>query len=851
MGTVGGDATIDPSGLAPAMAATVTLGERPRSDDLVLDVAEARIAAKLFGTTTDVTVGRYRLLDVVGRGGMGVVWGAWDPELERKVAIKLVDPLRTDARDRLLDEARALAKVSHPHIVPVYDVGLVEDRVYIVMEWIVGENLRGHLRERRSTREIVDCYAQAARGIAAIHAAGLVHRDFKPDNAVIGGDGRVRIVDFGLAREALAVASPAGTPRYVAPEQLSGEAVTAAADQYALCVALREAFDGRELPRWLGAIIARGGAERPGDRFATMDELVAALGRDPARVWTRRIIAVAMVAGIAIAFAVGRAASTESAASACSSGDAAAVPASTRGRIATHLDELGSFAAAERAPLLAMFDASDRSRGETQHDACVAHERGELPTEMYERRLTCLARARGSLVAAAEILEHATTDTFPDARVAAASVVDPRSCVAVDQSLVPAPLASQLPAVRAAETAIERARIVTTAATADSRQVAEDARKLAESTAYAPVIARALLVEGRAQMVAADDRARATLERAMRAGFAARDDATAIEAYARMVFAAIHVDGSNQVDGTTVIDAVAARLDPNEAFARLLLVNSLAIAKLAAGDRTGARVILEGAMREWRRVDAFELASIPQNLALAVDDPVRSVALLGEARDRVVRLVGSEHPRVSELDQLRTMFRDLEHARAELDGVCKRFAPHLASDRAECEYEAGWLADEAGDRAAAVAHFAAVGTGANAGANANAIDPSRIAIAHAMSSTMTADAAAALERQARDARASANAPWPRILVADTFMAAARGFESVRDLAGAKRCWHAASELYAAVAIPFTARRLARARTALAVLTHDAETARAALAWYEHVGGYSDVIARLHAIADDR
>jgi hypothetical protein len=403
-----------------------------------------------------------------------------------------------------------------------------------------------------------------------------------------------------------------------------------------------------------------------------------------------------------------------------------------------------------------------------------------------------------------------------------------------------------LQAVREADATIERARIVATAARPEATRAAEDARKLAEGTSYAPVIARARLVEGRAYMIAGDKRARAILDIAMRAGFAAHDDATAIEAYARMVFVAIHLDDASRVDGTTVMDAVAARLGPNDVFARLLLVNNLAVAKQAAGDRAGARALLESALSEWRRVDDYELASIPQNLALAVDDPARSVALLGDARASVVRLLGSDHPRVSEIDQWRAMFRDLEHAREDVDGACRRLAtmfPHLVAERADCEYEAGWLADEAGDRVAAATHFASARTGIS--------DPSRAAVANAMASPMTAAAAATLERAGRDARTTADTPLPRILAGDQYMAAARGFEIARDVAGARRCWQAASELFAAAAIPFTARRLARAQAALAVLGRDPTFARKALAWYERVGGYANTIAELRVLAGER
>jgi hypothetical protein len=423
------------------------LGERDDDDDIAYDVAQARIAAKLFGAAREVTVGRYKLLELVGRGGMGVVWGAWDPELERRIAIKLVDHLRPDARDRIVGEARALAKLSHPNVVPVYDVGVVDDRVYLVMEWVVGETLRAYLREPRDVREIVEVYSQAARGLGAVHAAGLVHRDFKPDNAMIARDHRVRVLDFGLARADLGdQRDVAGTPRYMAPEQLAAKPPTPAVDQYALCVSLREALEARgAVPRWLAAIIARGTAANPEDRFASMDELVRALGRDPARIWRRRIVAGVALAATAAAFVVGRAAKTDP----CSGSDADVMTAETRARIAAHLDALGPFAAGERAPLLASLDKHERGRRLMHRNSCVAHDRGELTTAFYERRLTCLSRARSSLSVAAEILEHATATTFPDARVAAGALVDPASCARVDQSLVPPPSPEQLPAVRA------------------------------------------------------------------------------------------------------------------------------------------------------------------------------------------------------------------------------------------------------------------------------------------------------------------------------------------------------------------------------------------------------------------
>src|SRR5258705_13339694 len=130
-----------------------------------------------------VKLGRYHLLELVGAGGMGVVWGAWDPELERRVAIKLVKATLQARRDRMLREGQALAKLSHPNVVPVYDVGVVDDQGYLVMEWVRGENLRAYCKQPRTVREIVSVYRAAGEGSFSAHSAGLIDSDFKPDNA--------------------------------------------------------------------------------------------------------------------------------------------------------------------------------------------------------------------------------------------------------------------------------------------------------------------------------------------------------------------------------------------------------------------------------------------------------------------------------------------------------------------------------------------------------------------------------------------------------------------------------------------------------------------------------------------
>ena len=146
------------------------------------------------------TLGRYLLLDCVGTGSMGMVYAAYDPELDRKVALKLMRVGGEEARSRLLLEARALARVSHPNVLSVFDVGSVEDQVFVTREFVAGTSLSRWLRQwPRPLQEVLPVLLHAGKGLAAAHAGGLVHRDFKPDNVLVGEDGRVHVADFGLA----------------------------------------------------------------------------------------------------------------------------------------------------------------------------------------------------------------------------------------------------------------------------------------------------------------------------------------------------------------------------------------------------------------------------------------------------------------------------------------------------------------------------------------------------------------------------------------------------------------------------------------------------------------------------
>jgi eukaryotic-like serine/threonine-protein kinase len=295
------------------------------------------------GVASDLTpgasIGKYRLDRVLGSGGMGVVWAAFDPDLERPVAIKVlrsIDGVVT-LRTRLLREARAMARLKHPNILTVYEVGTDRNRDYIAMELIDGADLDAWLRTRPPRAEILAALFAAGRGLVAAHDAGLIHRDLKPHNILRGRDGSVYVTDFGLARgqieegaevvqQPIAVAATAvasgsyprgvdsvldspltqtgvliGTPAYMAPEQFSGRAPDPRSDQFAFCITAWEALTGArpfagstldelraaasggvpaappDLPPRIATVLARGLAADPAARWPDMHVLLREL----------------------------------------------------------------------------------------------------------------------------------------------------------------------------------------------------------------------------------------------------------------------------------------------------------------------------------------------------------------------------------------------------------------------------------------------------------------------------------------------------------------------------------------------------------------------------------------------
>src|SRR4029079_8340202 len=296
---------------------------------------------------------------------MGVVYGAYDPELDRKVALKLIKPgqgVKDTARARLLREAKAIARLQHPNVIAVHDVGVFEEQVFLAMEFVAGGTIKSWLAaQNRSWREILDVFVAAGRGLAAAHAAGLVHRDFKPDNVLLDKEHRPRVVDFGIARQAgsgddelagetgdiisqdgtetlrdssgkhaLATLTKTGTwvgtPAYMAPEQFLGERGDEKSDQFSFCVALYEALYGerpfagddmlsisvnvtteqlrplpkdRGIPTWVRRVIMRGLRATPSERWDGKPALIAALSTGPVGQIRNRLIAGGIAAVVA------------------------------------------------------------------------------------------------------------------------------------------------------------------------------------------------------------------------------------------------------------------------------------------------------------------------------------------------------------------------------------------------------------------------------------------------------------------------------------------------------------------------------------------------------------------------
>jgi tetratricopeptide (TPR) repeat protein/tRNA A-37 threonylcarbamoyl transferase component Bud32 len=445
-------------------------------------------------------MGRYVILEPVGRGAMGTVYAAYDPHLGRKVALKLLHGARAggerldELRLRLLREAQAMAKLSDPNVVAVHDVGSHQGDLFVAMDFIQGMNLRAWLEERsRSWRDVLDRFLQAGRGLAAAHRAGIIHRDFKPENVLIrAADGRVCVTDFGLARTLETPANEAdpslatgsalmgsvtlsgvvvGTPAYMAPELFSGGAADTRADLFAFCVALYEALygerpfpgrsvaeieaairagdirrprEGTKVPAWIRRALVAGLRPEPERRPPSMNALLHLLA--PRRA-LHRVVLLALLAVLGgLAFLLYRAA--ERRAELCRGGErrlAGIWDSPRRGQVhAAFLGTGRAHAADAWSRVSPVLEGYARGWVSAHRSACEAtHVHGEQSEATLDLRMQCLERRLRGFSMLLEVFERADAKTTAEALAAAhglddfAGCADPQRLVQVPEPIHP------------------------------------------------------------------------------------------------------------------------------------------------------------------------------------------------------------------------------------------------------------------------------------------------------------------------------------------------------------------------------------------------------------------------------
>ncbi len=507
-------------------------------------------------------VGHFTILERLGAGGMGVVYAAYDVELNRKVAIKLlrVEPGSDQSigRARLMREAQAMAMVDHPNVVTVFEVGRHRGDVYIAMEFIDGETFGSwRTRTRAGWREVLDVLGRAARGLVAAHAQGLVHRDFKPDNVMVGRDGRVRVMDFGLVRsdaepgstpepfdadadtgvgepELTRAGSMLGTPAYMAPEQFERVATDARTDQFSFCVTLWEAlFDerpfagdsilalgmhvtegtrrpvpkGAKVPTWLLRVCERGLSTDRSERFESMQALLDAIESGRRRATRRRAaLGVASVALVSSAVWVGNVVDERRRVQACEAAGTAIDGVWNDGaqsRLRDAFEPLGEETSARTlASASALLDDMASAWSGARTEACLrSRVRGEWSEEVEERALWCLDEQRrtvaSTLGAVAESHEPAVLLQFVPALSELGGVDDCLDEDALRVRTLPPP--SERPRVEGLRD--ELAELDALLLTAQFEAAVESARAIdarPDAASWAPVHAELSLRLGRA-----------------------------------------------------------------------------------------------------------------------------------------------------------------------------------------------------------------------------------------------------------------------------------------------------------------------------------------------------------------
>ncbi|WP_307734618.1 tetratricopeptide repeat protein [Pyxidicoccus parkwayensis] len=586
------------------------------ADDSTVSKAEADVSTAPL--ERGATLSRYVVLERIGAGAMGVVYAAYDPELDRQVALKVLRPEGRQVEElrlRLVLEAQSLARLSHANVVSVFDVGTHGDCVFLAMELVDGVTLAEWLRTPRSWQEVLRVFGEAGRGLAAAHAAGLVHRDFKPANVLVGKDGRARVTDFGMARPlnratgatsravpgvAASTVSPLaspltrtgallGTPAYMAPELLDGRRADALSDQFSFCVALHEALygvrpfegfsleevaraalegrvrpvpRGTKVPAWARRAVLRGLKPHPDERHPSMERLLKALAPPPRRVWAR----VAALAGATSLL-----------------GAAVAWPLAhrTEARCAQETEKLeGAWGSVRREQVRAAFlatgvpvaaeawekaaevlDAHASQWRTLRTEACVMSH--EQPASNAWQTAACLDARLWQLAAVTDVLKKADAQTVLNARKLVASLEGLGACrEAPELSTRPQPPDALHPRVDAA-----RRKLADAEAQREAGRYAEGLKLTSALLAdiqgldYKPLEAEVLLAQGQFQSQNSSPKdAENTLYKAIFAAEAGRDDETAARAWSLLLWV-VGVQTSRGADVERILQHARAAVD--------------------------------------------------------------------------------------------------------------------------------------------------------------------------------------------------------------------------------------------------------------------------------------------------
>ncbi|MBV1858600.1 MAG: serine/threonine-protein kinase [Nannocystaceae bacterium] len=522
----GSEPPVEHDSQATADTATVSLSNSDKAAP-----EERRMAHK---------IGRHVVLEEVGRGGMGSVYRAYDPKLQREVALKQLraKSLGEEGRARFEQEARAMASLSHPNVVSVYDVEALDDgQLVLVMEYVDGPTLRAWSRQTsRPWQDVLTPFLDAGRGLWAAHKAGILHRDFKPANVLVTPE-ISKVTDFGLAKRAKDFSGASlsgsrdnwedtgdddltragevmGTPRYMAPEQHHGKDLSPAVDQFAFCVALWEAltqappYSGRKLarqkakgppewptacgPRWLGDALLRGLSPKPDDRWPSMDALLTALSRDPSRRRSQIIRGAVVVALMGAAGGATYAARSDSP-SPCSGSElhlenewGGATREAVRSGM-TSVDVIYARALSVRVDK--RLDRYAQAWIEGHRAACEATVRKQHSAALRDLRMGCLDRGRIAFGAIVDLLVRADVDVLRNVDTMLDELPEVARCgdIAALQEGTDPPSSDDAQAVNSIREALELAKVDRLGARFDDAQAKlERARNLLDRVDYVP-----------------------------------------------------------------------------------------------------------------------------------------------------------------------------------------------------------------------------------------------------------------------------------------------------------------------------------------------------------------------------